>query len=186
MAVQSQSSRALAVATVLAVIPAISGCTTYGTSYPTSAEESRRPWVAAGARAEPVRIDIWDIVKGSHQAFGYQYGSSRWLNSRVWGDVVRYRAALDLPRSAEATYVIVAINPTCGLMARERLSGYGSASFSTGPFEGEWSWFCAPASEDAARALPTPAREGEPFCPPDAEYQLVLRDGHVFAIERDD
>ena len=162
------------------------GCTQFGASHPTNAGASRGPWVAPGKRAHPVSIDSWDIVKGSGRASGFHSGSHRWLRSDILDDVLRYRSDLNLASLNDATYVVVSINPTCGLMKEELVRDLSRLSVWTGPIEGKWSWFCASRSETVERERPILAREGEPFSPFGAEYRLVLRDGYVYAIDRAD
>ena len=162
------------------------GCSHYGASHPSDVEESRRPWVAPGERAEPVSIDSWDIVKGSSRAYGFRYRSQRWFRCGVLDDVLRYRSELGLASLNNATYAVVSINPTCGLMKEEVVRDPHRLSVWMGPFEGEWAWFCASRTDAANWEPPIPARDGEPFAPPGADYRLVLRDGNVYAIDRAD
>ena len=74
IAVQLAPRRAVPVAMMLTVVAALSGCAQYGTSHYTYLEETHRPWVAPGVRAEGIGMDSWDMVKGSSSAFGYSHG----------------------------------------------------------------------------------------------------------------
>ncbi len=185
IAVQLAPRRAVPVAMMLTVVAALSGCAQYGTSHYTYLEETHRPWVAPGVRAEGIGMDSWDLVKGSSSAFGYRHGSRRWINQNISGDLQSYVHSLDLPNFREANYVVVSLSPTCGLMKEGQIKEMRGAR-RTGPFEGQWAWFSAPRARTADREPPIPAVEGEPFSPPGAKYSLILRDGYVYAIERSD
>ena len=128
-------------------------------------------------------MNSWDLVKGNSHSYGYRHGSRRWLNQNIGGDLQEYVLRLDLPNFREATYVVVSLSPTCGLMKEGRIEG---GTRRTGPFDGQWEWFCAPRARTAHREPPIPAVEGEPFSPPGAKYSLILRDGYVYAIDRSD